>query len=330
MPLRSKLMRGDRALEACLVLDPAHITAGAVGDHVRKIQRALLLLDDADIAREDVLSKRYGSSTAFAVLTYKKKRSIVNFSYQTQADNIVGRMTITALDQEMFIAEARSVGRPSCGDEIGGGKGTVTIDLRGSTASASSFTQRQQLRSPLLDQIVPKTLTIHWQRTSAVSADANNRFLTTILPRAGELVSDFSMLIVNNPDASSATVPYPERITVDHTDAHLLRKAAEKAFAGSPQVLRVILCPIDDAKAFAFTSGQGFDPFQKFPNYVLINSNKARDDKGTLAHEMIHAATNLPEEAHDPDLNSIFSKGVDRRELKPAHAVALNQSFFAS
>jgi hypothetical protein len=39
------------------------------------------------------------------VLAYKKKRNIINRSYQTQADNIVGKMTIAALDKEVFAKE---------------------------------------------------------------------------------------------------------------------------------------------------------------------------------------------------------------------------------
>src|SRR5262249_23232676 len=40
------------------------------------------------------------------VLAYKQKRNIVNRSYQTQADNIVGKMTMAALDLEMLSIEA--------------------------------------------------------------------------------------------------------------------------------------------------------------------------------------------------------------------------------
>jgi hypothetical protein len=43
----------------------------------------------------------YGPSTALCVLVYERKRQIINRSYQTQADNIVGRMTIASLDQGM-------------------------------------------------------------------------------------------------------------------------------------------------------------------------------------------------------------------------------------
>jgi hypothetical protein len=49
--------------------------------------------------------KRYGPSTAAAVLKFKQKRNIVNRAYQTQADNIVGKMTIAALDNEMLQRE---------------------------------------------------------------------------------------------------------------------------------------------------------------------------------------------------------------------------------
>jgi peptidoglycan hydrolase-like protein with peptidoglycan-binding domain len=97
MPLASKLFRGDPDLEAAAVSDPAHIVPGAAGPHVNKIQQALIELDGADIAQDG----SYGPETAAAVLAYKRKRSIINRNYQTQADDIVGRMTVAALDKEM-------------------------------------------------------------------------------------------------------------------------------------------------------------------------------------------------------------------------------------
>jgi hypothetical protein len=42
------------------------------------------------------------------VLSYKKKRSIINPAYQTQADNIVGKMTIASLDKEILQRENRT------------------------------------------------------------------------------------------------------------------------------------------------------------------------------------------------------------------------------
>jgi hypothetical protein len=112
MSLRSKLFRGNQKLEAAAVSHPAHIVPGSVGDHVGKIQQALIELDGADIAPNELAVGSYGPSTADAVLSYKKKRDIINRSYQTQADNIVGIMTMAALDNEMFANEGPSVGVP--------------------------------------------------------------------------------------------------------------------------------------------------------------------------------------------------------------------------
>ena len=92
MALQSKLFRGDAKLEAALVSDPAHIGQGAIGSHVGKIQQALNELDGAGLNPDG----NYGPATARAVLAYKQKRNIINRSYQTRADNIVGKMTMAA------------------------------------------------------------------------------------------------------------------------------------------------------------------------------------------------------------------------------------------
>jgi peptidoglycan hydrolase-like protein with peptidoglycan-binding domain len=105
MSLQSKLFSGDPKLEAAAVSNPAHIVPGAVGEHVGKIQQALMALDQAVIDAGERAAKQYGSSTANAVLSYKRKRNIINLSYQTQADNIVGIMTMAALDKEMLQRE---------------------------------------------------------------------------------------------------------------------------------------------------------------------------------------------------------------------------------
>jgi len=101
MALRSTLFRGDPKLEAAAVSDPAHIVPGAKGEHVRKIQLALIQLDGATIGADG----SYGPSTAAAVLNYKRKRNVINRAYQTNADNIVGKMTMASLDSEMLEQE---------------------------------------------------------------------------------------------------------------------------------------------------------------------------------------------------------------------------------
>jgi len=108
MALTSRTFQGDKQLEACLISDPAHVTQGATGEHVAKIQAALMILEGAKIDRQETATKHYGSSTAAAVLAYKTKRRIINFTYETKADNIVGKMTIAALDREMLQFERTS------------------------------------------------------------------------------------------------------------------------------------------------------------------------------------------------------------------------------
>jgi peptidoglycan hydrolase-like protein with peptidoglycan-binding domain len=114
MPLSSRLFKGDAKLEACLVRDAAHVTQGQSGDHVSKIQSALLQLDGAKIDFAETASDNYGPSTAAAVLAYKTKRRIINHAYQAKADNIVGKMTIAALDREMTRLELRMRELNSC------------------------------------------------------------------------------------------------------------------------------------------------------------------------------------------------------------------------
>jgi hypothetical protein len=108
MALKSEAFRGDAQLEAAAVSNPAHIVPGARGDHVRKIQLALNLLENAGLDPDGV----YGQATAAAVLAYKEKREIINRSYETKADNIVGIMTMAALDAEMAAREGAANGVP--------------------------------------------------------------------------------------------------------------------------------------------------------------------------------------------------------------------------
>jgi hypothetical protein len=99
--LSSMLLRQDTRLQACAVNHAMHITRGARGVHVGRIQLALLLLGFAAIAADEWQQGQYGQSTAAAVLAYKRSRHIVNRTYQQQADDIVGVMTILELDKEL-------------------------------------------------------------------------------------------------------------------------------------------------------------------------------------------------------------------------------------
>lgn len=107
MPLKSYLFEGSSRLNACLVNDAMHVTPGQTGEHVADIQLALQHIDDLTIEPGELASKTYGPSTAAAVLAYKKKRKIINTSYQRSEDNIVGKMTIASLDKDMIALQKR-------------------------------------------------------------------------------------------------------------------------------------------------------------------------------------------------------------------------------
>jgi hypothetical protein len=105
MPLASNLFSNNPRLEDCLVDHQAHVTVGSVGEHVRLIQIAVTYIDGGTIDAGELATQTYGESTAAAVLAYKKRRKIINPTYQTTEDNIVGKMTIASLDKEMFDRE---------------------------------------------------------------------------------------------------------------------------------------------------------------------------------------------------------------------------------
>ncbi len=119
MALLSELLKHDPKLRACLVSDSAHVFEGAVGSHVAKIQTALLVLDGLAIDKGELAAKRYGPSTASAVLAFKTKRNIINRGYQTKPDRIVGKMTIAALDRELLQKQEPlcTPQKPYCGND---------------------------------------------------------------------------------------------------------------------------------------------------------------------------------------------------------------------
>ena len=70
MPLRSRLFSASKELQECLVSDAAHVAPGSRGDHVVRIQSALVRL--RFLAVPDALAETgyYGARTAAAVLAY--------------------------------------------------------------------------------------------------------------------------------------------------------------------------------------------------------------------------------------------------------------------
>jgi hypothetical protein len=114
MPLMSRLFKGNPELEACLISDPAHLVPGTRGEHVGKVQRALVTLGAGAISANEIASMTYGPTTAQAVLAFKgPPRNIINPAYQRTPDNIVGKMTIASLDREYLEFEKRPPPAPA-------------------------------------------------------------------------------------------------------------------------------------------------------------------------------------------------------------------------
>jgi hypothetical protein len=121
MPLQSYLFSDNDRLNSCLVVDSAHVKQGDSGDHVEKIQVALKFIDGLQIDAGELAVKLYGPSTAAAVLSYKTARNIINAAYESTADDIVGKMTIASLDQELIARQTEPTILPDarCSHPIG-------------------------------------------------------------------------------------------------------------------------------------------------------------------------------------------------------------------
>src|SRR5437868_6517595 len=154
MPLRSLMLKDDAALQKCLVSDPAHVIPGAAGPHVSKIQKVLMLADRARIAENELRARAYGTTTANAVLAYKRARGIINRAYQTVPDNIVGKMTIERLDKDMLDLESRkTLDHTACGADGGGGSVVAAV--------------REVVGGPPVIKNQKAVVSIVWQQTKA-------------------------------------------------------------------------------------------------------------------------------------------------------------------
>jgi hypothetical protein len=86
-------------LERCAGNDASHITPGATGDHVKRIQIALNTLSNVFLGIDGI----YGPKTGDAVVVFKEAQSPpLRQPWESIADNIVGIRTIRALDKQMY------------------------------------------------------------------------------------------------------------------------------------------------------------------------------------------------------------------------------------
>lgn len=125
-----------------------------------KVQFALFAIDGHCVEPTEAANETFGPSTAAAVLAYKTQRSIINRAYQSKPDDILGKMTIAALDHDMLAKQ----GQPSpgqtcrCGNDVQA-RAHRTARFQQSAPSAAAFAvnyaelQRTELAElPLAEQ----------------------------------------------------------------------------------------------------------------------------------------------------------------------------------
>ena len=333
MPLQSELFRDDAALQACLVKDTAHIVKGARGQHVAKIQSALGIIEGALIDSDELANSVYGPSTASEVLAYKRKRDIVNRTYQQRADDIVGKMTIASLDREIFEGEQRPSPK-SCQEPVKTG-GAAGVAVRSQTRRnlVGDTLQPQPQQFPAILSVLFQLVRIRGKLGAQSFA-----IVAETLRRANELTVPLGMSVRSINGFSfdfSAFVQFDSSARMEG-----LRRAAEKAMPGFEKAVRVLICPLSeddkghpDLETNAISTSAEDENKKPFQRFIVINSHLLRSDRGTLLHEMIHCSDeSLMGEigVHDLDGSAgIFSWDAQRTKVFPERATALRNAFFS-
>lgn len=335
MALESALFRGNRDLQACAIKDPAHVLRGARGEHVAKIQFALFALDGAQIERSELAAQHYGPSTAAAVLRYKTKRAIINRTYQSKPDDIVGKMTIASLDKEMQKVEARPKPPGDCAIAPRGAPASSNVLARRGVSPLGVTTAGARNAKVAANPQLGGLVRIVVQITSR-SAQESGYPLSAHIERARDCLFEHGITLsveFGGGRGFADTLNFPDEVlssavsVADNIDQ--LRKASEDARPGLPGILRVIVCPMVAANVFGETFRNRRIGGRVVPPFVLLNSRLDDRSKATLIHEMIHASKNgvVP---HDGDRASVFFENgteqlgqVARTALPPQHAATL-------
>jgi hypothetical protein len=334
MPLRSQLFRGDPKLEAAAVSNPAHIVPGAVGAHVGKIQEALIALDGAVIAGNELAASSYGPSTAAAVLAYKQKRDIVNRSYQTKADNIVGIMTITALDTEMARSEGPGDGVPIVARSA---NGTCAVLAKAPTGTGKFVPDPDIVFAVthLLPQVRIAIAAADFRLLAAAPHVTNRKqtlptgpFNETAKASLQLLDQVFGFFKFDNPR------PVFQNITTVFRNMNV---ALNRSFETDPLIAPALFVPNPQAAmekvAAAYTSAGGafVGPKVKMSNglpanRIYICNNLAHNSVGfriqAAIHELAHYVSGRPIEIDDPLHDSFFdpAEGENLLSLEPTES----------
>jgi hypothetical protein len=273
-PFQSQLFKGDHELELCAANDRDHIKKSASGDHVDKIQQALIRIaqDEPDlkakvrISQAEINSKTYGSTTEAAVLAYKTKRKIINRAYQTAADNIVGKMTISKLDDEIAIKEGHA---PS---------GTAHAQVIQNAFNAS----RQSIRAV---QLILRSLETSINNISGLDEPEKTKALTVLLSARARDILVLSRRLLTSADPLSAQFRDALHKTIDLLQQNLNQVATVVDQGATGRCDPAIRTP----PAIPFASTQRKDPE---PRVSVCNpffdSRKEDLQRDVITHEFFH------------------------------------------
>lgn len=170
--------------------------------------------------------------------------------------------------------------------------------------------------------VVPKaSLRLLFQQTKTFHPGV----LNPVLKRAADFLAEYEMTI-DGSDRQLPPLDFPGRYDPRY-DVKAIRESSERQTPGQRGWLRVIISDFVGSSTeygVTETASRSGLPVQDF---IVLNSAMVREDRATLAHEMIHA-TGLEE--HDADQQSVFSVGNNRTLFKPEHALLVATAFFSS
>jgi hypothetical protein len=168
-------------LNACLASDPAHIQPRDHGDHVKVIQTALNIVRrrNPDIGLIEIKDPpgTWGDDTTNAVVVFKAFHSIIRTGQKL--DPIVGRMTITQLDEDLLHPPApRPTPPPATKLDIKTAADNIKKELAGDDDRDLEFLARLFEDDNIIDSGPGNELQSRLETILGASSDGSNNGVT--------------------------------------------------------------------------------------------------------------------------------------------------------
>jgi hypothetical protein len=167
-------------LNACLASDPAHIQPGQKGDHIKVIQQALNTIRQRrpEIGLPEIKDApgTYGGDTTAAVRKYKSFSVIIRSGQML--DPIVGRMTLTQLDEDLLKKPPSPAPTPPAKADIKVVAADIKKELAGDKDRDLEFLARLFEDDRIIDTGTGNELVNRLNTILAASSDGSNHGVT--------------------------------------------------------------------------------------------------------------------------------------------------------